>query len=125
MSLYSVLECLRRAATHDHPWIVSPAEAGVLVAEMERLREEVERLQQDAVIARSVETSLTVEVEQLRAERARTSHMRSSLSTALMLEREKERATVVTYLLLPGTSCDNYALAEAIERGDHITGGTS
>ena len=124
MRLYSVLECLRRAATHDHPWIVSPAEAGVLVAEMERLREEVERLQQDAVIARSVETSLTVEVEQLRVERARTSHMRSSLGTALMLEREKERAAVVTYLLAPGTSCDNYALAEAIEGGDHITEGT-
>ena len=73
-----------------------------LVAEVERLREEVERLQQDAVIARSVETSLTVEVEQLRM----------------------ERAAVVTYLLAPGTSCDNYALAEAIERGDHIPEGT-
>jgi FtsZ-binding cell division protein ZapB len=115
---------LRRAATHDHPWIVSPAEAGALVAEMERLREEVERLQQDAVIARSAETSLTVEVEQLRVERARTSHMRSSLGTALMLEREKERAAVVTYLLAPGTSCDNCTLAEAIGRGDHITEGT-
>lgn len=96
-----------------------------LVAEVARLREEVERLQQDAVIARSVETSLMVEVEQLREERARTSHMRSSLKTALMLEREKERAAVVTYLLAPGTSCDNYALAEAIERGDHLTEGTS
>ncbi len=124
MKLYSAIEGLRRAATNDHPWIATPAEAGALVAEMERLREEVERLQQDAVIARSVETSLTVEVEQLRVERARTSHMRSSLGTALMLEREKERAAVVTYLLLPGTSCDNYALAEAIEGGDHITEGT-
>jgi hypothetical protein len=119
-----VLSAMRRAAATDCPWMLTPTQAGALVAEMERLREEVERLQQDAVIARSVETSLTVEVEQLRAERARTSHMRSSLGTALMLEREKERAAVVTYLLLPGTSCDNYALAEAIEGGDHITEGT-
>ena len=135
MRLYSVLECLRGAATHDHPWIVPPAEAGVLVAEMERLREEVERLQQDAVIARSVETSLTVEVEQQAREVAylracvpptHPSHYGyEAWEERLRAEVAAERAAVVTYLLLPGTSCDNYALAEAIERGDHITGGTS
>ena len=68
---------------------------------------------------------LGAEVERLREELTRLEHARSSLGTALMLEREKERAAVVTYLLAPGTSCDNYALAEAIERGDHITEGTS
>jgi ferredoxin len=30
-----------------------------------------------------------------------------------------ERAAVVAWLLLPGTSCDNAVLAEAIERGEH------
>jgi len=33
--------------------------------------------------------------------------------------RDMERSAVVTYLLAPGTSCDNYALAEAIELGEH------
>jgi len=31
----------------------------------------------------------------------------------------EERAAVVAYLLAPGTGCDNAALAEAIERGEH------
>jgi hypothetical protein len=128
---------LRRAATHDHPWIVPPAEAGVLVAEMERLREEVERLQQDAVIARSVETSLTVEVEQQAREvvylRAcvpptHPSHYGyEAWEERLRAEVERERAAVVVFLhgqaeMAYDNSDAHHALclaAESIERGEH------
>jgi len=34
-----VLRCLKRAADNSDAWSVTPAEAGALVAEMERLRE--------------------------------------------------------------------------------------
>lgn len=40
-------------------------------------------------------------------------------SLKLDRSRAEERAAVVAYLLAPGTSCDNAALAEAIMRGDH------
>ena len=43
-------------------------------------------------------TALLDEVERLRAEVERTEHLRSSLDTALMVERERERAVVVDYL---------------------------
>jgi hypothetical protein len=43
-------------------------------------------------------TALLAEVERLRAEVERTEHARSSLDTALMLERERERAAVVSWL---------------------------
>jgi len=34
-----VLRCLKRAADNSYAWSVTPAEAGALVAEIERLRE--------------------------------------------------------------------------------------
>ena len=43
-------------------------------------------------------TALLDEVERLRAEVERTEHLRSSLDTALMVERERERAVVLDYL---------------------------
>ena len=43
-------------------------------------------------------TALLDEVEWLRAEVERTEHLRSSLDTALMVERERERAVVLDYL---------------------------
>jgi hypothetical protein len=38
---------------------------------------------------------------------------------SLKFDLATEEKAVVAYLLAPGTSCDNAALAEAILRGDH------
>jgi hypothetical protein len=65
-------------------------------------------------------TALIAEVERLRAER----HLDNvDLAQAYDFARNKgetmEREAVVAYLLAPGTGCDNAALAEVIERGEH------
>ena len=39
MRLYYIRASLRRAADNDYPWTLTPAEAGTLVAEWDRLRE--------------------------------------------------------------------------------------
>ena len=84
-------------------------------------------------------TALLDEVDRLRIEVERTEHARSSLDTALMLERERERAAVVAWLrgeperlvacdghrhadgkpCLVLSSMPAYELANAIERGEH------
>lgn len=62
----------------------------------------------------------------LRAELDRTEHTRSSLDTALMLERERERAAVVAWLEeLSASSLHHNPVAElqyaarSIKRGEH------
>jgi hypothetical protein len=89
MRLYSILESLRRAATNDHPWISTPPEAGVLVAEMERLRVERDHCHRAMEFANA-------EAERMRG------------------EVERERAAVVKWLRRM-----SYAGALDIERGEH------
>ena len=87
-----VLSCLKRAAENAYPWSVTPNEAGVLVAEVERLREQ-RRLDN--------------------AEAARVYDFARDKGKA------RERAAVVAYLRAPGTCCSTDVLAEDIERGEH------
>jgi len=87
-----VLSCLRRAADNSYPWSLTPTEAGAVVAEVERLR--AERHLDNADIAQAYDFA-------------------RNKGEAL------EREAVVAYLLAPGTGCDNAALAEVIERGEH------
>jgi len=55
------LDTLRRAAEHGYPWSIYPAEARALVAEVERLRNEVSLLQQEARIRHNISEALTAE----------------------------------------------------------------
>ena len=111
-----ILSAMRRASATDCLWMLTPTQAGVLVAEVERLREEVERLQQDAIIARSVETSLTVEVEHLRGERAAVvALLRDGVSSAILYRADDvsmDSASAGVAMLLAH-------VANAIERGEH------
>lgn len=65
-----------------------------IIAEVERLREEVAMLQQEARI-------------------------RKNICDGLASEADAERAAVVAYLREPGTSCDKDVLADMFERGEH------
>jgi len=47
------LAALRRSCDNSYPWSVTPAEAGLLVAEVERLRSEVEAAHAEAATMRS------------------------------------------------------------------------
>ncbi len=71
MRLYYIRESLRRAADNDYPWPLTPAEAGTLVAEWDRLREGEERrlqLLDDAGGLENERNALTAEVARLKAE---------------------------------------------------------
>lgn len=61
------LSCLRRSAKEDFPWTLYPAGAATLLAEVERLRAEVDLLQQEASIRRNINEGLAAEVAHLRA----------------------------------------------------------
>ena len=50
MTVDQILIALRRAAANDYPWSVSPQEASALVAEVARLRAEVDT-ERAAVVA--------------------------------------------------------------------------
>jgi hypothetical protein len=79
--------------------------------------------------------ALIAEVERLRAENAALEQTSADLCPScgwrflvpghgcLNCDRDREavqeRAAVVEYLLAPGTGCDNAALAEVIESGEH------
>lgn len=55
------LASLKRAAEKGYPWSVLPGEAAALVAEVERLRAEVDLLQQEARIRRTINEGLASE----------------------------------------------------------------
>jgi hypothetical protein len=138
MRLYSVIEGLRRAATNDHPWIATPAEAGVLVAEMERLRAESATFRR--LLAEAVQTSADLcpecgwrflvpdngcqkcELDRFRAQRAIGNE---ALARAWDEGGAMERAAVVAYLRAGTAEC-RYCLDAAVigfagrvERGEH------
>ena len=72
-----------------------------LIAEVERLRNEVSLLQEEAVVARSCETWLTVEVERLRNEVSllqQEARIRHNINKGLVAELKAERAAVVAWL---------------------------
>ena len=92
-----VLSCLQRASENAHPWSLTPNEAGVLVAEVERLRDQVE---------------------------VRIQHGHN-LRTMLESATETERAAAVKHLLGGTADCVEcldeavVRLAREIERGEH------
>jgi hypothetical protein len=105
------LAALRRSCDNSYPWSVTPAEAGLLVAEVERLRAEVEAAHAEAVTVRSWAEE-AAGAENANAEDAR-----------------KERAAVVAYLRdcalvsaqldAPLAATNFQSAASAIERGEH------
>ena len=108
--LASILTALGRAVEGGHAWSVYPSEATTLLAEIERLRAEVDLLRTGREAARSYADRVEAEVLVLRGERA------------------AERATVAAWLRREVDDDDNpegplacilaYA-ANAIERGVH------
>ena len=134
MRLYYIRASLRRAADNDYPWPLTPAEAGTLVAEWDRLREGEERrlqLLDDAGGLENERNALTAEVARLQAEverlRAEADEMRRWAEEAAhaenlnALDAQKERAAVVAWLREPGEYVDPACarLADCIERGVH------
>jgi hypothetical protein len=98
-----VLRCLKRAADNSYAWSVTPAEAGALVAEVERLRAEVSYLR--ACVPPTRPTDYGHEV----------------WTAALRAEVKEERAATVAWLREPGEYVDTACarLADCIERGQH------
>lgn len=93
-TLSYVLACLRRSSENAYPWSMTPNEAGLLVAEIERLREQ-----------RRIDNE----------EAARVYDFARDKGKAL------ERAAVVAWLRerQPGWPAGSGGHADAIERGDH------
>lgn len=89
-----VLSCLRRASENAYSWSLTPNEAGLLVAEVERLRDQ-RRLDNE--------------------EAARVYDFARDKGAAL------ERATVVAWLrkVQPGWPAGSGGHADAIENGEH------
>lgn len=105
MRPYSILESLRRAATNDHPWISTPAEAGVLVAEMERLRVERDHCRKAMEFANAEAERMRGAVERERS--AVVAFMRAEMRS--LYENGQERPA---WFVLERK-------ADAIERGAH------
>jgi len=87
-----VLDCLRRSADNSACWPVYPAEAGAILSEFDRLQKEN---------------------EELRGERA----------AVVAWLREEAEAAAQTYTTQAGEWAKRIDdMADAIERGDHLTG---
>jgi hypothetical protein len=126
------LDRIRRdlVACRDIPWSCSCVEPEQLAA----LVDEVEYLRGEAVVSRSGETWLTVEIERLRAQNAElelgVATMRARMAKAYE-QRNDERAAVVAYLRAladaagardlywQGVASGNGYAAQMIERGEH------
>ena len=131
IDLDDVVSCVAAGIYGDNR--MSPRERDGALASLSALVEEVNRLREDAVVARSVETTLTVEVERLRTNAAaREQFLRRDGDLLRAAERERddlrkeverlraevdrERAAVVAWLRgRPGYG----PVADAIERGEH------
>lgn len=92
------LACLKRAAENGYPWSVSPDEAAALVAEVDRLRAEVERRRDVYDLMGAVE------------------HSANKLVAHEDIGALRERAAVVAWLR---ERRDIYSFADEIERGEH------
>jgi hypothetical protein len=101
MTVDQILIALRRAAANDYSWSVSPHEAAALVAEVERLRAEVDLLRTGREAARNYADRVEAEVVALRGERA---------AVVAWLRAE---AYLTLYKATPSD------VADAIERGEH------
>lgn len=127
MRLYYIRASLRRAADNDYPWPLTPAEAGTLVAEWDRLREGEERrlqLLDDVGGLENERNALTAEVSRLRDyadEMRRWAEEAAHAENLNALDAQKERAAVVAWLREPGEYVDPACarLADCIERGVH------
>lgn len=133
---------LRRAAENGYSWSVSPDEAGALVAEVERLRADLDALTRaigQAVVASSLATGETLAdpiphiivstVTRLRAEALGQRADNAEIGALAYADgAEAERAAVVAWLRREVDNDDNaegplacilaYA-SNAIERGEH------
>ena len=120
-----VLSSLRRAAENAYSWSLTPNEAGLLVAEVERLRAEVSYLR--ACVPPMRPTDYGHEVWTAALVEAKKEGARSAVAERVA----EERADAVAYLrkrhadTQEWEGCDNatsrtYNLAaDAIERGEH------
>ena len=105
--LASILTALGRAVEDGHAWSVYPSEATTLLAEIERLRAEVDLLRTGREAARCYADRVEAEVLSLRGERA----------AVVAWLRDKADTT-----MRPGFARQTLALmdaADAIERGEH------
>lgn len=98
--LASILTALGKAVESGYAWSVYPSEATTLLAEIERLRAEVDLLRTGREAARCYADRVEAEVLALRG----------------------ERVAVVAWLRVECTSEGPDTLANAIERGDHRRG---
>lgn len=93
-----VLSSLRRAAENAYSWSLTPNEAGILVAEVERLRGERDHFREAWAAAQ----------------------VRLDCGTDALEAVREERAAVVAYLLRDrDTDASREAAAEAIQSGEH------
>ena len=102
------LAALRRCCDNSYPWSVTPAEAGLLVAEVERLRSEVEAAHAEAATMRS-----------WAEEAAAAENANADVATT---ERAAERAAVVAFLTGENDARCRFIsdhVAMRIERGEH------
>ena len=105
--LASILTALGRAVEGGHAWSVYPSEATTLLAEIERLRAEVDLLRTGREVARSYADRVEAEVLVLRGERA---------AVVTWLGAEVDAAMEMH---LPVRAATFLECAEAIERGAH------
>ena len=131
--LASVLTALGKAVESGYAWSVYPSEAKTLLAEIERLRAEVDLLRTGREATRCYADRVEAEVEAARTEAVT---MRTWAEEAAKAENEnaedarRERAAVVAWLRVPrvygtdallwqGFSRVLGILADAIENGEH------
>jgi len=105
--LASILTALGHAVEGGYAWSVYPSEAKALLAEIERLRAEVDLLRTGREAARSYADRVEAEVVALRGERA---------AVVAWLGAEVDAAMEMYLPVRAGTFLE---CAEAIERGAH------
>ena len=119
IDLDDVVSCVAAGIYGDDR--MSPRERDGALASLSALVEEVKRLREDAVVARSVETTLTVEVERLRtnaAARERFLRREGNLLRAAERDRDdlRDRLRVTAQILIAAVAADGPMNAEDAAR---------